>query len=128
MYSLTIVGGPVNYVGKSDAMHFFDGPGASSHDHVRLDAPPAHAPAGAIVVPDAHFLFNADFKRSGLDLILSSDGHDLVLPDYFKGEKRAALASPDGAHLTGDLVSALSGAVQVSQAGVVASAGKVIGH
>ncbi|MGY4305667.1 hypothetical protein ACVIJ6_002910 [Bradyrhizobium sp. USDA 4369] len=118
----------MNYAGKSGAAHFSDGLGATAHDHVRFDAPPAHAPAGAIVVPDAHFLFNADFKRSGVDLILSADGRDVVLPDYFKGDKRAALASPDGAHLTGDVVNALSGAVQVSQAGASAPAGKVIGH
>ena len=118
----------MNYAGKSGAAHFSDSLGATAHDHVRFDAPPAHAPAGAVVVPDAHFLFNADFKRSGVDLILSVDGRDVVLPDYFKGEKRAALASPDGAHLTGDVVSALSGAVQVSQAGASAPAGKVIGH
>ncbi|MDU6244572.1 MAG: hypothetical protein E6614_37470, partial [Bradyrhizobium sp.] len=93
----------MNYAGKSGAAHFSDSLGATAHDHVRFDAPPAHAPAGAVVVPDAHFLFNADFKRSGVDLILSVDGRDVVLPDYFKGEKRAALASPDGAHLTGDV-------------------------
>ena len=34
-------------------------------------------------------LFDADFKRSGVDLILSKDDHELVLHDYFKGEKRA---------------------------------------
>ncbi|MGJ4955855.1 VCBS domain-containing protein [Bradyrhizobium sp. HKCCYLRH2015] len=118
----------MNYAGNSDAALFSDGRGASSHGHVRLEAPHAHAPTDAIVVPDAHFLFNADFKRSGLDLILSSDGREMVLPDYFKGEKRAPLASPDGAHLTGDLVNALSGAVQVSQAGAAASVSKVIGH
>ncbi|NPV20208.1 Npun_F0296 family exosortase-dependent surface protein [Bradyrhizobium aeschynomenes] len=118
----------MNYAGKSDAALFSDGLGTSAPAYLKLDAPPAHAPADAIVVPDAHFLFNADFKRSGLDLVLSSDGRELVLPDYFKGEKRAPLASPDGAHLTGDLVNALSGAVQVSQAGGTASAGKVIGH
>ncbi|MGJ4950875.1 Npun_F0296 family exosortase-dependent surface protein [Bradyrhizobium sp. HKCCYLS20291] len=120
----------MNYAGKFDAALFSDGLGASAHTHahVRLDAPPAHAPADAIVVPDAHFLFNAEFKRSGLDLVLSSQGRDIVLTDYFKGEKRAPLASPDGAHLTGDLVGALSGAVQVSQAGAAPSAGKVIGH
>lgn len=117
----------MNYAGRSDAALFSDGLGSSAHA-VKLPAPHAHAPADAIVVPDAHFLFHADFKRSGLDLVLSSDGRDVVLPDYFKGEKRAALASPDGAHLTGDLVNALSGAVQVSQAGGAASAGKVIGH
>ncbi|MGJ4892143.1 VCBS domain-containing protein [Bradyrhizobium sp. HKCCYLRH3099] len=118
----------MNYAGKSDAALFSDGLGTPAHAPVRLDVPPAHAPADAIVVPDAHFLFSADFKRSGVDLILSSDGRDLVLPDYFKGEKRAPLASPDGAHLTGDLVNALSGAVQVSQAGAAAAGGKVIGH
>ncbi|WP_316167325.1 MULTISPECIES: VCBS domain-containing protein [unclassified Bradyrhizobium] len=118
----------MNYAGNSDAALFSEGRGASSHGHVRLETPHAHAPTDAIVVPDAHFLFNADFKRSGLDLILSSDGREMVLPDYFKGEKRAPLASPDGAHLTGDLVNALSGAVQVSQAGAAASVSKVIGH
>ncbi|CCD86177.1 conserved protein of unknown function [Bradyrhizobium sp. ORS 285] len=118
----------MNYAGKSDAALFSHGLSPSAPAHLKLDAPPAHAPAGAIVVPDAHFLFNADFKRSGLDLVLSSDGRELVLPDYFRGEKRAALASPDGAHLTGDVVNALSGAVQVSQAGGAASVSKVIGH
>ena len=70
----------------------------------------------------------ADFKRSGVDLILSKDDHELVLHDYFKGEKRAALASPDGAHLTGDIVNALTGHVEYAQADGSASAGQVIGH
>ena len=48
--------------------------------------------------------------------------------DYFKGDKRAALASPDGAHLTGDIVSALAGHTQYAQADGSASAAKVIGH
>ncbi len=103
----------MNYAGNFDAARFPDGPGVSAHGNVdgavRFSAPPAHAPADAIVVPDAHFLFNGDFKRSGVDLVLSADGHELVLHDYFKGEKREALASPDGAHLTGDLVNALTG-------------------
>ena len=89
---------------------------------------PSHAPSDAIIVPDAHLLFNGDFKRSGVDLVLSKDDHELVLHDYFKGEKRAALASPDGAHLTGDLVNALTGHVEYAQADGSASAGKVIGH
>jgi VCBS repeat-containing protein len=93
-----------------------------------VDHPPAHAPADAIIVPDAHFLFNADFKRSGVDLILSGDEREVVFHDYFKGEKRAALASPDGAHLTGDIVNALTGHVEVSQAGTGAVVGLVIGH
>jgi hypothetical protein len=87
-----------------------------------------HAPADAIVVPDAHFLFHADFKRSGLDLVLHSDDRELVLHNYFKGDKHPALASPDGAHLTADLVNALTGSVDVAQAGGPAAAGQVIGH
>ncbi|CCE05640.1 conserved hypothetical protein [Bradyrhizobium sp. STM 3843] len=114
--------------GSFDATLFPDGSGAHARGIARFSAPPAHAPSDAIVVPDAHFLFNAEFKRSGADLILSGDGRELVLHDYFRGEKRAALASPDGAHLSGDLVSTLTGAVQVSQAGGAPAAGQVIGH
>jgi VCBS repeat-containing protein len=116
----------VNYGGKFDAALFPAGKQAPGY--LQLDTPPAHAPSDAIVVPDAHFLFNADFKRTGLDLVLSGDGRELVLHDYFKGEKHAALASPDGAHLSGDIVNALTGAVQISQAGADPTVGKVIGH
>jgi fibronectin-binding autotransporter adhesin len=116
----------LNYAGKFDAALSHDGSATPSFIHV--DHPPAHAPSDAIIVPDAHFLFNADFKRSGVDLILSGDDREVVFHDYFKGEKRAALASPDGAHLTGDIVNALTGHVEVSQAGTGAVAGQVIGH
>src|SRR5207248_5975125 len=74
-------------------------------------------------------LFPGDFKRSGVDLILSSGDQELVLREYFKGEKRAALASPDGAHLTGDIVNALAGHTQFAQAdGSASVAPAVIGH
>jgi fibronectin-binding autotransporter adhesin len=118
----------LNYAGKFDAALPNDGSAAPSHTYFHVDHPPAHAPADAIIVPDAHFLFNADFKRSGVDLILSGDDREVVFHDYFKGEKRAALASPDGAHLTGDVVNALTGHVEVSQAGTSAVVGLVIGH
>ena len=73
----------------------------SSHGHLsssgnfHVDKVSTHAPSGAIIVPDAHLLFHGDFKRSGVDLILSSGDQELVLREYFKGEKRAALASPE---------------------------------
>src|SRR5882672_1592166 len=118
----------LNYVGKFNATVPDDGSNASSHTSFHIDHPPAHAPSDAIVVPDAHFLFNADFKRSGVDLILSGDDREVVFHDYFKGEKRAALASPDGAHLTGDVVNALTGHVELAQAGTNPAAGQVIGH
>jgi VCBS repeat-containing protein len=88
-----------------------------------------HAPVDAIIVPDADLLFNGNFKRSGPDLVLSGGDRELVLHDYFRGEKRAALASPDGAHLNGDLVNALAGHTQLAQAGGSPSvAPAIIGH
>jgi fibronectin-binding autotransporter adhesin len=119
----------LNFVGTFDAKLPVDGAGAHSDAHVHVDAvTAAHVPLGAIIVPDAQLLFTGDFKRAGVDLILSNDGHELVLHDYFKGEKRATLASPDGAHLTGDLVNALTGHVEYAQADGSAGAGKIIGH
>src|SRR4029077_13176982 len=119
---------PLNYVGKFDATLSSDGPSAHSPAYFHADHVPAHAPADAILVPDAQLLFHGDFKRSGVDLILSNDDREFVLHDYFRGEKRAALASPDGAHLNGDLVNALTGEVQVSQAGGAVVDHQVIGH
>ena len=80
-----------------------------------------------VVVPDAHLLFSGDYKRAGVDLVLSKDGHEYVVPDYFKGAARAALASPDGASLSGSLVTALTGEVQVAQLGGATAAAQVIG-
>ncbi|MDA9494363.1 hypothetical protein XI08_35890 [Bradyrhizobium sp. CCBAU 11361] len=85
-------------------------------------------PDGAFVVPDPNLIFNGEFKRAGLDLVLSHEGHEFVVHDYFRGDKRAAIASPDGAHLTGDIVNALTGHVQYAQAAPGAAAAQVIGH
>ncbi len=71
----------------------------------------------------------ATSSASGPDFVLTSGDNELVLHDYFRGEKRAALASPDGAHLTGDLVNALTGYTQFAQAdGSASVAPAVIGH
>ncbi|HEX9238583.1 MAG TPA: FecR domain-containing protein, partial [Xanthobacteraceae bacterium] len=83
---------------------------------------------GAVVIPDASLLFSGDFKRSGLDLEISHDDRHFLVRDYFRGEHRAGLASPDGAWLTGDIVNALTGHTQFAQADGSASVGKVIGH
>ena len=45
-----------------------------------------------------------------------------------RSEKRAAHSSPDGAHLTGNIVNALTGHVEYAQAGGAPDAAKVIGH
>jgi Legume lectin domain/FecR protein len=119
----------LNYSGKFDAKFSADGSGLHSNGNVHVETVHAtQVPADAIIVSDAHLLFNGEFKRSGVDLILSKDDQELVLHDYFKGEKRASLSSPDGAHLTGDLVNALAGHVQYAQADGSASVSHVIGH
>lgn len=109
-----------------------DGQGSRSpaYDHVDSFIAKAHghAPEGAVVIADPNLIFNGEFKRTGLDLVLSHDGHEFVVHDYFRGDKRAAIASPDGAHLTGDIVSALTGYVQYAQAAPGAAAAQVIGH
>ena len=116
----------MNYFGKFDAK-VFDALGHQPGDHVlSKTVHAAHVPSDAIVVPDAQLLFGAEFKRAGVDLVLSGNGREHVVHDYFKGEKHAPLASPDGAHLTADVVTALSGQVQYAQAAGVAGGGHII--
>ncbi len=86
------------------------------------------ARASGVVIPDAHLLFSGDFKRAGLDLILSDAQKQITIRDYFRGEKHQPLYSPDGAYLTGDIVGALAGYTQFAQADGSASIGKIIGH
>ena len=125
----------MNYPGKfdpmlpADAKLSGDGLGAHSHEHVHIESVSSpHAPSDTIIAPGANLLFNGDFKRSGVDLIVSKDDHEPVLEDYFKVEKRAALSSPDHAQLTGNIVNAPIGHVKYAQAGGAPDAAKVIGH
>ena len=78
--------------------------------------------------PNSNLSFNADFRRSGVDLIVSKDDREPVLQDYFRSERRAALSSPHGAHLPGDIVNALTGYVGYARVGGGPDAAKVIGH
>jgi FecR protein len=84
--------------------------------------------ADAVTVPDAHLLFSGDYARSGNDLIISDHLHRFVLPNYFLGEKRPALVSPDGAPFDSRVVDALTGHVAYAQAAAVAPGAKVCGH
>lgn len=122
----------MNYVGKFDAALSLVGTGSrpAASDHVDSFTAKAHGhvPEGAVVIADPNLIFHGEFKRTGVDLVLSHDGHEVVVHDYFRGDKRAAIASPDGAHLTGDIVSALTGYVQYAQAAPGAAAAQVIGH
>ncbi len=121
----------MNYVEKLDSGLFssqgaFSGAGES----FAVDVHPRSNAIGpdTIVVPDAQLLFSGDYKRSGLDLVLSKDGHEFVAPNYFRGESRATLASPDGANLSGKTVEALAGQVDYAQAGGDITPAKVIGQ
>ncbi|MEW6767721.1 MAG: VCBS domain-containing protein [Pseudomonadota bacterium] len=86
-----------------------------------------HGTSGNIVIPDKHLLFHGDYTRQGNDLVLSTQDQKYVVHDYFKGEKRVALTSEDGAILSGHIVSSLTGHTQYAQA-APADAAQVIGH
>jgi VCBS repeat-containing protein len=87
-----------------------------------------------VTVPDAHLLFNGEFKRVGSnDLkIVGEGGQSFFIADYFAAEKRANLMSPDGATLSAHVVEALAGPLAPGQhaqaGGQAASAQPVIGR
>ena len=83
----------MKFEGEFDAKPPVEGPDAHPNAQAQAFSVSTPAPSDAIIVPDAQLLFNGDFKRSGVDLILSRDDRELVLQDYFKGGKRAALVS-----------------------------------
>ncbi|WP_079566273.1 Ig-like domain-containing protein [Bradyrhizobium erythrophlei] len=97
-------------------------------ESVRFDfgSLPDHGHSGTFKVPDAHLLFSGDYLRSGSDLIISDHLHRVVLPDYFHGDKRPLLVSPDGAPLDANVIDALTGYTHYAQA--AGAAGKVVGH
>ncbi len=121
----------MNYVPKFDS-GLLDGlgsfAGARGFSTVDVQSKSTTAGPDAIVVPDAQLLFSGEYKRSGLDLVLSKDGHEFAVRDYFRGETRATLASPDGASLSGKTVSALTGQVDYAQAGGAVAAAEIIGR
>jgi hypothetical protein len=83
-------------------------------------------PGSAVVtIPDAHFLFTADFHRKGPDLVLTGeDGRKILVPDYFRQEKQPDLVSPEGAILSANVIELLAGTAapgQYAQAGATAA-------
>ncbi len=114
----------LNYAGgKFEA----DGLGSHSIGYVNFEAIPHHGNAETITIPDAHLLFSGEFERSGADLIVSDREHRVIVTDYFRGEKRPVLVSPEGAPLDPIVIEALSGHTAYAQAGT-APAAKLIGH
>lgn len=116
----------LNYAGYFD-FGSFGGPSAADEDGaVQIAKSIAETGGSAITVENAQLLFAGDFARRGADLVLSRDGQDHVIPDYFKGAQRKALSSPDGATLSPDLVKALVGEVEVAQAGGAAGGAALV--
>ena len=75
-----------------------------------------NANGNPIEVSDAALLFNADFSRSGKDLVLvGADGRTIIIIDYFATEEAADLVSPQGAVLSADVVAALAGPMAPGQ-------------
>ena len=76
-----------------------------------------HEASDYITVPDAHLLFNGEFKRVGTnDLkIEGSDGKSFFIEDYFSTDKHKHLMSPEGALLTSNIVDALAGPLAPGQ-------------
>ena len=99
-----------------------------SSAHVDIDSLSHRGHADTVTIPDAHLLFSGDYQRSGADLIVSDHDHRVVVPDYFHGDKRPTLVSPEGAPLDPKVIEALTGHVQYAQAAGTAPAAKVVGH
>ncbi|WP_370400435.1 Ig-like domain-containing protein [Sulfitobacter sp. JB4-11] len=67
-------------------------------------------------MPEAELLFQAQFKRVGNDLHLNNEGIGAIrIPDYFSGDVAADIYAPNGAMLSGDVVSRLAGPLAPGQ-------------
>ena len=84
--------------------------------------------ANTVTIPNGHLLFSGNYERSGLDLIVSDQDHRVVVHDYFRGEQRPTLVSPEGAPLDPKVIEALTGHNAYAQAAGTAPAAKVVGH
>ena len=88
----------------------------------------AHGPNDVITVPDAHLLFAGELKRAGTDLIISDKTQEFTVHDYFRGEQRPTLVSPEGATLPTAVVEALTGHGDYAQAAQAQNAVEAVGR
>ncbi len=84
--------------------------------------------SSATAFVDAELLFSGSYNRTGVDLIISSEMGSVVIPEYFKGDYRSALMSPEGASLSGKVIEAMTARVQYAQADQIASAVAAVGN
>jgi hypothetical protein len=84
-----------------------------------------------LVVNDAALVYSGAYQRSGDDLIISRPFESATIHDYFRGAYRPTISAPDGSHLAGDVVSALTlnvGGLKYAQNAAPAIAVKAIGR
>ena len=96
-----------------------------SHPGTYFDSSSHRGDADTVTIPSSHLLFSGDYQRSGADLVVSDHDHRVVVPNYFHGEKRPTLVSPEGAPLDPKVIEALTGHVAYAQAAGTAPAAKV---
>jgi len=89
------------------------------------------AGAEAVQLPSGFPIAEADFGRSGPDLVLTSpDGEQVVVRGFFAAETPPKLTLPEGAEFSGSLAAKLAGPqapAQVAQAGPEATTAQPIG-
>lgn len=90
------------------------------------DGIPAIPSAQAFV--SAELLFSGSYNRAGVDLVISNETRSVTIPEYFKGEYRSTLMSPEGASLSGKVVEAMTARAQYAQADQIASAVPAVGN
>ena len=80
----------------------------------------SHDGSGPVLVAEPEVLFLGDYSRQGHDLLITHDGAETLVVDYFAHATSPSLAAPNGAFLSADVVSALAGPLapgQYAQAG-----------
>lgn len=89
----------------------------------------ASADGQPLTIPDAHFLFTANYDRDGSDLILSDEsGQSVIVEGYFAAVSPPDLASPEGALVRAPVVESLAGPLapgQYAQAGTPTGAAPI---
>lgn len=90
------------------------------------DESPAISSGQAFV--GAELLFSGNYNRAGVDLVISNETRSITIPEYFKGEHRSTLMSPEGASLSGKVVEAMTARAQYAQADQIASAVPAVGN
>lgn len=84
--------------------------------------------SGDVAFIGAELLFSGSYNRIGADLVISNETRSITLSEYFKGDHRPVLMSPEGASLSESVIEAMTARVQYAQADQIASAVAAVGN